>query len=135
MHDQAKALEDLKTIKRRARITYHSCRSLYETKLRTATLEDRRILYDAISALDAMHGMYSQLKTRMRKYSYEEQIVFAKKWDEYVSCIDTLTAYKTQDKYLLRYIQIESESHAQRLAAENWRDYSRRVRERVMSYS
>ncbi len=122
--NQVDDLEKLKSIKRKAKFLNSCCLSLFENRIKTSLPEDRKIFREAISALDAMHGMYERLKTGMRKELLVEQIKFATKWSTYISCIDAMTAYKTNDKYLLKGITLD-ESYAIKMAPRLYLDYSR----------
>lgn len=128
--DQVTALEQLKSIKRRARLLYECSRVLYSDRLSNTSTDNRRVFYDAITALDTMYRMYEALKTGMRKQSINDQIKFAEKWDTYVSCIDTLTAYRSQDKYLLSYLLLTDEAIAKQRALEIWRDFNKQFNQK-----
>jgi hypothetical protein len=75
-----------------------------------------------------MCGIYERLKTGMRKESLVEQIKFATKWSTYISCIDTMTAYKTKDKYLLKGITLD-ELYATKTAPRLYLDYSKQLQQ------
>lgn len=124
--NEAEQLEKLKSIKRRAKFLDRCCRTLYEDRIKASSSVNKKVFYEAISALDAMHGIYERLKTGMRKEPFTEQIKFAMKWSTYVSCIDTITAYKTLDKYLLRGITLD-EPYAREMAPRLYRDYRQQL--------
>lgn len=121
-------LKTLKSIKRKAHFLYNFCHAVYENKIRTSLPEDRMVFYEAISALDAMSRMYETLKTGMRKESLFEQIKFATKWSNYISCIDAMTAYKSKDKYLLKGISLE-ESLAKQMSLDLWISFSNQLKQ------
>lgn len=125
--EEVTRLKTLKTIKRKANFLYTFCRTVYENKIRTSLPENRKVFYEAISALDAMHRMYEILKTSMIKEPFIEQIKFATKWSTYISCIDAMTAYKTKDKYLLRGITLE-ESFARQTSLELWLSFNKQLK-------
>ncbi|HUD44910.1 MAG TPA: hypothetical protein VMR41_05175, partial [Patescibacteria group bacterium] len=116
-------LETLKSIKRHAKASYSCLRSIYLDKLTTSSHDGKKVLYEAISALDAMHQMYETLKNGMRQKSIADQIGFVEKWNTYVSCVEALTAYRTNDKYLLNGIKIDKLT-AEQNARKIWYDYS-----------
>lgn len=126
--NEVELLETLKAIKRKAKFLYNCCRTLYENRIKTSLPEDKKVFYEAISALDAMHGIYERLKTGMRKESLAEQIKFATKWSTYISCIDAMAAYKTKDKYLLKGITLD-EPYAIKMAPRLYLDYSKQLRQ------
>ncbi len=59
----------------------------------------------------------------MRSLGFIEQIKFIEKLDTYISCIESLTAHRTKDKYLLNYLTIVDETHARQTATVIWRDF------------
>lgn len=115
-------LENLKAVKRKARFHYNFLRSVYVDKYKNETFPLRKIYYDAINTLDSMENLYQSLKTGMRKKSVSEQIEFAEKWGEFISCIESITAQKTNDKYLTRYIYMDMEL-ANKEAISLWANY------------
>lgn len=130
--NEVEQLETLKAIKRKAKFLHSCCRTLYENRIKTSLSEDRKVFYEAISALDAMSGMYERLKTGMRKEPVVEQIKFATKWSTYISCIEAMTAYKTEDKYLLKGITLD-ELYATKTAPKLYLDYSRQLQQNKWS--
>ena len=123
MEDQVSQLEKLKFIKRKARALYGYCRNLYISKLKICSRENGKIFQEAINALDAMCLRYEALKGKMRKKSLTDQIKFAEDWSAYVSCIEALVGYKTNDKYLLDGISLKK-SFAERKAVEIWKEFN-----------
>lgn len=132
--DQVENLEKLKSIKRKARASYNCLRAIYTNRLTTSLREERKVFSDAIDALDAMFILYEQLKTDMRSESLAGQIKFAEKWDMYISCIETITAYKTEDKYLLRGVTLK-ETYAKEMASRLWLDYSKQLQQNKQRFS
>lgn len=123
--NQVKALETLKAIKRMARSQYNCSRIIYSEKLIKSPNEQKIIYFEAITALDAVHHMYEQMKTEIRKEPFADQINFAKNWGLYINCIDSITAHRTKDKYLLRSLAVTEESFAKQKALEIWKDFSK----------
>ena len=130
--NQVTELETLKAVKRGARALYGCCRRVYADRLGSAGREEKRVFYEAIGALDAMSGMYEALKMGMRRRSMSEQIVFAAKWDKYISCIDVLTAHRTQDRYLLNTIT-QDEPDAAQIARTIYLDYTTQLSQQKIS--
>lgn len=126
--NEIEQLEKLKAIKRKARFLYSSCRVVYENKIKISSSEDKKTFQEAISALDDMYGTYERLKTSMRKEPIVEQIKFATKWSTYISCIDAMTAYKTQDKFLLKGMTLD-EPYATKTAPRLYLDYSKQLQQ------
>lgn len=108
--DQASQLIYLKSVKRKTRFLYNFCHNFYEGELARSTNEKKRILYEAISALDNMHQMYETLKIRMKKQPYKEQIDFVEKWNRYITCIEALLAHKINDDRLLSDVTMDKET-------------------------
>ena len=115
-------LEQLKSTKRNARSNYTILRTIYIDKLHKGTLSEKKIYFEAIEALDEMQNLYHSLKYSMRKKSFSEQIKFAKTWNEFISCIESITAQKTNDKFLSRYINMDIEL-ANKEAISLWTNY------------
>ncbi len=132
--NEIEQLETLKAIKRKAKFLYNCYSALYENKIKISSPGDRKIFQEAISALDDMCGMYERLKTGMRKEPPAEQIKFAAKWSTYISCIDTMTAYKTKDKYLLKGTILD-ESYATKMAPKLYLDYSKQLQQNYEKYN
>ncbi len=127
--NQTKELEELKSIKRKARFHYNFIRSVYVDNYKNETFPLRKIYYEAINSLDSMENLYQSLKTGMRKRSLSEQIQFVEKWEEFIFCIESITAQKTNDKYLTRYINMDMEL-ANKEAISLWMDYKKQFHQK-----
>lgn len=64
--DQVSELIYLKSVKRKAKFLYNFCHSFYESKVSRSTTDKRKVIYEALSALDGMYSMYETLKIGMR---------------------------------------------------------------------
>ncbi len=127
--NQVDSLEKLKSIKRKAKASYNCLRAIYNDKLSASSNYEKKVFYEAISALDAMYRMYEMLKTGMRKEPIDEHINFASYWDTYISGIEAMTAYKTKDRYLLNGVTID-EVHAKQTALNLYRNFSNQISSR-----
>ncbi len=128
--NQTKELEELKSIKRKARFSYHFFRNIYNNKSINLPNEERKIYLGAISALDEMSSLYQALKTGMRKNSISDQIKFARKWENYIYCIEAITAYKTKNKYLHSAIKLDEVS-ARYYALKHWANYKKQFQQKI----
>lgn len=125
MH-QTQELENLKAVKRKAKFHYNFLRSVYVDKYKNETFPLRKIYYDAINTLDSMENLYQSLKTGMRKRSVSEQIQFVEKWEEFIFCIELITAQKTNDKYLTKYTNMDMEL-VNKEAISLYKDYKTQI--------
>lgn len=124
--DQVSELIYLKSVKRKGKFLYNFCHTLYEGKLARSTSDKRETFYEALTALDSMYSMYETLKTGMRKHSYSEQIIFAEKWNTYISCIEALTAYQTNDDRLFDGVTLD-ETAARQTARDIFREFNQQA--------
>lgn len=115
-------LDELKSLKRKTKFSYNFLRNVYIEKLSKSSPENKIIYFEAISALDDMLDLYISLKTKMRERSVSNQIYFVNNWIEYIACIESITALRTNDKYLLRDSKLDK-NYAYKRAISLWTNY------------